>query len=160
MSHVLLAVDGSDPALRAEEYLAREMDPSGDQVLVLTVARVPEEALGYTGAAGHEAQMLGLEPEAVHEEFLERARDVAEDAATRLRAEGFDVEVSVRAGNPGMVICNRAAEEDVDCIVMGRRGRGRVREVLLGSVSHYVVHHAPCPVTVVPATGNEEEGRG
>lgn len=87
----------------------------------------------------------------LREEAVEEARDIAEDAEGRLRGEGFDVQVAAPVGQPGPTICEWAKEEDVDCIVMGRRGRGLVGEVLLGSVSHYVVHHAPCPVTVVSA---------
>ncbi|MFM7578374.1 MAG: universal stress protein, partial [Microcystaceae cyanobacterium] len=40
-----------------------------------------------------------------------------------------------------------------DVIVVGHRGRWGLSEILLGSVSNYVFHHAHCPVLVVPTPG-------
>ena len=50
---------------------------------------------------------------------------------------------------PGEYICSTGKEENVTSIVMGTRGMGTVRRTILGSVSHYVLHHANCPVLVV-----------
>ncbi len=49
-----------------------------------------------------------------------------------------------------MRILDVAEAEKADLLVMGRRGLGRVREVLLGSVSQKVLHHADCKVVIVP----------
>lgn len=63
-------------------------------------------------------------------------------------AEGISCETRVSRGHPGSLIVEQAAGHDL--IVMGSRGLGAVSSVLLGSVSNYVLHHAPCPVLVVP----------
>ena len=54
-------------------------------------------------------------------------------------------------------LIGRIAEGHHDLIVMGSRGRGAVRAALLGSVSHYVLHHSPIPVLIVHAQRSQEE---
>ncbi|MEL7316907.1 MAG: universal stress protein [Cyanobacteria bacterium P01_A01_bin.123] len=52
-------------------------------------------------------------------------------------------------GRPGPAICKTAETDQIDLIVIGSHGRTGLREVLLGSVSNHVLHHAPCSVMVV-----------
>ena len=54
-------------------------------------------------------------------------------------------------GDPVAKLVEASAE--VGLLVMGSRGRGRIRSVLLGSVSRSLVHSAACPVVVVPNVG-------
>ncbi|NBD34192.1 MAG: universal stress protein [Cyanobacteria bacterium] len=63
--------------------------------------------------------------------------------------EGVEADYEYRIGEPGKLICEQAKQYEVDLIVIGRRGRRGFSEILLGSVSNYVVHHAPCHVLVV-----------
>ena len=60
-------------------------------------------------------------------------------------------EVSTLAlwGHPAEEICKYADAQGIDLIVIGSRGRSAFTELLLGSVSSQVLHHATCPVTVV-----------
>ena len=51
-------------------------------------------------------------------------------------------------GHPAEALIDRSA--DADLLVVGRRGQGGFKEMLLGSVSRDVVHHASCPVVVIP----------
>jgi len=55
------------------------------------------------------------------------------------------------SGDPSELICRTAEEGAYDLIVIGNRGRGLFAELLLGSVSHKVIQHAPCPVLVIRA---------
>ncbi|MEB3274863.1 MAG: universal stress protein [Prochlorothrix sp.] len=55
-------------------------------------------------------------------------------------------------GNPGPWLCQLAQDWQADLIIIGRRGHQTVQELLFGSVSSYVVHHAPCCVLVVQGT--------
>ncbi|MEL6786783.1 MAG: universal stress protein, partial [Cyanobacteria bacterium J06607_15] len=54
--------------------------------------------------------------------------------------------------NPGRTICDRAQTWSVDLILVGSRGLTGAKEVMLGSVSNYVTHHAPCSVLIVRQT--------
>ncbi|MDJ0703718.1 MAG: universal stress protein [Leptolyngbyaceae cyanobacterium MO_188.B28] len=56
---------------------------------------------------------------------------------------GIPAMIDERFGRPGLQICKAAHDWDADLIIMGRRGHRRATENLLGSVSNYVVHHAP-----------------
>jgi nucleotide-binding universal stress UspA family protein len=62
---------------------------------------------------------------------------------------GVSVEYSQNVGEPSRVICDFAKDWQADLIVTGRRGRSGLSELLMGSVSNYVTHHAHCSVLVV-----------
>jgi nucleotide-binding universal stress UspA family protein len=59
------------------------------------------------------------------------------------------VEITGTAGNAGEEILRAAEREKIDTIVMGSRGRSIASKLLLGSVSHNVLHNAACPVVIV-----------
>ncbi len=62
---------------------------------------------------------------------------------------GVPTEFFRYAGVPGQIICNFALVWEADLIVIGRRNHPGLSELFLGSVSDYVVHHAPCSVHIV-----------
>ena len=64
---------------------------------------------------------------------------------------GIDAEFRQIAGSPGRHICHLAWSWQADLIIVGNRGRSGVGELLLGSVSNYVLHHAPCSVLTIKA---------
>lgn len=74
-------------------------------------------------------------------------------------ANGASVETEFRqvVGSPGKAICKAAHEWGADLIVVGNRGRTGLAEVVLGSVSNYVLHRAPCSVLVLRASALVED---
>ncbi len=137
----LFPTDGSDVARQVESVLEELLDPDGAELAVLVVIEDAPNPFGNPkNKANYETKLI------------ERAEEIAESAARRLGNAGFETRTEVLHGDAGPVICDYAEDKDVERIVMGRRGLGAVGELLLGSVSHYVIHHAPCPLTVVPYT--------
>lgn len=76
--------------------------------------------------------------------FERQGKDILHSLAERAKASGVKVEYHQLAGSPGKMICDMAQEWQVDLIIIGRRGRSGLSEMLLGSVSNYVLHHSHC----------------
>lgn len=83
--------------------------------------------------------------ESYEHEGIDELRKFAAEATT----QGIKTEFTQTAGDPGRVICDVAGSWQADLIVVGNRGRSGLSEFFLGSVSNYVMHHAPCSVLVV-----------
>ena len=84
------------------------------------------------------------------EEYEAEGRRVLEQSIAELAAARGDVEIHGRlgTGNAAEVLVRAAA--DADLLVVGSRGRGGFKGLLLGSVSLQCAHHATCPVVIVP----------
>lgn len=82
--------------------------------------------------------------------FEQDGLDRLEQRRQRAQAAGLNCEAEQLIGSPGKTLCQRAKEKAVEAIVVGHRGRWGLSEILLGSVSNYVFHHAHCCVLVVP----------
>jgi nucleotide-binding universal stress UspA family protein len=85
----------------------------------------------------------------------QRARAAADAAAERLRAAGMTADVRVEAERRSVpaTILAVGREISADAIVLGTRGRGGMKSLLLGSVSHAVLQHADRPTLVIPSPG-------
>ncbi|MEH1999975.1 MAG: universal stress protein [Nostoc sp.] len=81
--------------------------------------------------------------------FKNQGIQMLQSFCAQATAAGVTTEFTQNIGNPGRIICDFAHSYGADLIVMGRRGRSGLMELFLGSVSNYVLHHAPCSVHVV-----------
>lgn len=66
------------------------------------------------------------------------------------REHGVPVTLVTRQGDPGDLVLDYLKEVDATGVITGQRGRGRLRNVMLGGVSMKLLRHAPCPVVVQP----------
>jgi nucleotide-binding universal stress UspA family protein len=134
---ILLAVDGSEHALKAAEL-------AGDLARAVNAAH-----LRIVIAYHHIPPSLG-EPNfqrAIDSRLCEanESLDMARNAVGKVPAE---IHTELIEGDPAEAIVNVAATRQCSVIVMGSRGLSRLSGLVLGSTSQKVVSHAPCPVLI------------
>jgi nucleotide-binding universal stress UspA family protein len=144
--NILVAVDGS---AHSDLALTQAIDLAESEhsrlTLMTGIVPVPVAAFALSTAALPEA-IRGAQAEA--ESVIRRARErVPQD----IPVTTIVTEEPVRCA-----LIRQAKAGHHDLIVMGSRGRGAVRSALLGSVSHYVLHHSPVPVLIVHADGVQQ----
>ncbi|GAA1880362.1 universal stress protein [Actinomadura bangladeshensis] len=135
--HVVVGVDGS-PASRA--------------ALAMAFTEAGLHGLSVHAVAAWEPEPVKDPPPLVDEAGMREAATTRLDRLMiplRDRHPGVDAQAEVKAGAPREVLLDAA--QDARLLVVGSRGLGGFRGLLLGSVSHALVQHAPCPVAVVHA---------
>jgi len=137
---VVCCVDGSDESRSAATLAATLADRLGLRLILLSV-------VGTVTQPGVSAAPAGQERLAAEER--REAEEVLGEVAAAAGAPHAEhrVEFGAAAGRI-LAVCET---ERASLVVLGTRGRGRVKSAVLGSVSHEVAARAPCPVLVVPA---------
>ncbi len=135
---IVVGIDGSTAARRALHWALDEARMRKATVVVVHCWARP--LVGGVYAMTPLVDVARLE-DAAHALVAE----VVADADTH---ELAPIDYTIVAGRAGEVLVSEAV--DADLVVVGSRGLGGFRELLLGSTGHYVTHHAPCPVAVIP----------
>ncbi len=140
----LVAVDTSEQAVHAVRALGHLASP--ERIVVLHALYVPLAV--YPGLVPQVAQDLYCITERGMREEGER---LLSGAMAMLPPGIGATETRIQVGPRAQVIVSTAAREGVDLIILGTRGASRIKEIVLGSVSHRVLAHAPCAVLTVPS---------
>jgi nucleotide-binding universal stress UspA family protein len=144
-SRILVALDGSAHAERALEE-AIDLAKMGHGTLTLLTA-VPEPSAWLLG--GPYAVPVNLDELRGQ---IEREYDSMLEAAAKTVPDGLPFTTLLVHGHAGPAIVERLKMGEHDLVIMGSRGRGEVRSLLLGSVSQHVLQDSPVPVLIVHAS--------
>jgi nucleotide-binding universal stress UspA family protein len=147
---VLVATDGTGTAIEAAR-VALGLLREGAEILLVTVVQNYEDPMAMAG--GFEGPLLT--PEEAEANYRQQQAE-GQAALERARAAlGGDAEVRLvpTDADPGHAIVEIANATHPDLVVLGSAEKGFFLRLLAGSVSEFVVRHAPCPVLVVPHRG-------
>ncbi|MFS0878243.1 universal stress protein [Solibacillus isronensis] len=133
--HILLAVDGSENAVRA----AKEAVKIASETSLIEMVYV---------ADFEKAKTEVLHAKSSESLMLERKRKVA-PIEEILRSAGKQFKLTILHGTPGPEIVKYANEKKVDLVIIGSRGLNSLQEMVLGSVSHKVMKRVHCPALIV-----------
>ena len=149
MAGILVGVDGSAHSRRALEWAMSEAAVRRAPLTVLTV-----NPIAVSTWSGEPIRSEADDPGRAT--ARQAVQDEADQAAGKLTGEARPASVTVQAvsGNAAEELISRSP--DADLLVVGSRGAGGFARLVLGSVSNQVLHHAHCPVVVIPA---EERGQ-
>jgi nucleotide-binding universal stress UspA family protein len=149
---ILAAIDGSDASHDVFKTALDIAKADKSNLLILHILSFEEQnnlsismptGLEYFQATDSDRLKIYLEKWQTYEQ---QSLDLLKSLADRATASGVITEFHQIPGSPGRQICEFAQSADVDLIVMGHRGISGLNELLIGSVSNYVLHHAPCSV--------------
>lgn len=153
---ILAALDRS-PLSQSVFDKALELAQSNQAELLLfhcLMSDVMADPLPFSGELGMSSQIISQAYQSQQIYAKQRTEEIqallqrwCETASRR----GVTTQFDYRMVDAGQGLCQAARNWGADLIVMGRRGRKGLSEVLLGSVSNYVLHHAPCAVLVMQA---------
>ncbi|KAJ3121066.1 hypothetical protein HK098_004035 [Nowakowskiella sp. JEL0407] len=133
---IMVAVDESRFAVEAFDWAVDNLVQNGDELLLVHIVTTDSE------------DVINAMSKKIHSFFAERLRQ-SETAGNNDVTLIVDVRYS---DSPKDAICQAATERNVKTLIIGSRGMGPIKSILLGSVSAYVVKHASVPVIVARPT--------
>lgn len=148
---ILVALDSSDSA---ENIFTQALDlahrEESELMLFSCVEWAPSLYNDISSSLGstpeHDFSAIDLEMTQIN---LSKIKERLQDYQERAAKADVKTHLTYDAGEPGFLICKNAKAWGAELIVLGRRGRSGLTELMLGSVSSYVMHRANCSVLVI-----------
>ncbi|WP_147819412.1 universal stress protein [Salidesulfovibrio onnuriiensis] len=134
---ILLPVDGSAHSDKAADYAVGMAKTLRASIVLLQCRKPVPNELGEPNLQW------------VLDHYTKDSEEIIEPYRKQIEAEGIPCKDMVIGGRPAEVIDDVARSEKADIIIMGSKGKSDFEGFMLGSVTHKVLHIAPCPVLVV-----------
>ncbi|XGV98257.1 MAG: universal stress protein [Leptolyngbya sp. BL-A-14] len=162
---ILVAIDRSELIQgKFDEILALVKTTGASLILLNVLSPDDEESPSTPILSGFEFYPGGLSTNLIEiyqelwQNYAAKRLELLRSLADKATAAGIETTFHQALGNPGLIICDLAREQEVDLIILGRRGRSGLSELILGSVSNYVLHHAPCSVLTIQRHHQKQSG--
>ena len=153
INRILVPIDGSEHSRKALEFAADIAQRFNASVVLVHVVSTAALLPAPVPQVGVPVTPEGVPPPVFPTKMAEDMTKLGSELLARQSGEvekrGLTVKNVLEKGEPVEKILQTAKNERCDLIVIGARGLGKMRALLLGSVSDGVVHRAPCPVLVV-----------
>ncbi|MEM3641704.1 MAG: universal stress protein [Candidatus Bathyarchaeia archaeon] len=149
---ILVPLDGSEHSLKALNLAVQIAKNFNSKITLINVFSVSAPVVmpePTTLTPPTVPIMAAAELSKLAENARKTASNILAEGEKRAEAEGVKVETLIREGHTVQEIVKAAKEGEFNLIVMGARGIGKIKGILLGSVSDGVVKNAPCPVLIV-----------
>ncbi len=137
-NRILVPVDGSENSKRATEYALELAQKLGSSLVLSHVVEIPASSYRYRWIARDVIQVLEESGWKLLGGFEEMAK-----------SKGVSLEAVLSIGDPVTQILLISKKKSCDCIIMGKRGLGRIQRMLIGSVSDRVIKLSDKPVIIV-----------
>lgn len=137
---IVLATDGSQPAVAAARHVAK---------LASLLAEKPTVLLVYVDEPLLQRVAVELGVRGVESYHQDNAKHALKATKTALKRASLAYEENMLVGDPAESILKFLKKSKCDLVVMGSHGRGALKSLFLGSVTIKVLAHSPVPVTIV-----------
>ncbi len=137
-SNIVVPVDGSAPSFRALNVALSFSKALGSKISVIHVMEI-------VPITHIQSQKLLDKLEA----YKKEAQDMLSKCSEIAKEKGVTINTILLQGNPASKILDFSKDEKCDTIIIGSRGMGKFKELILGSVSSKIVHHSLCSVMLV-----------
>lgn len=139
LDKILVLVDGSKESICACRWACTVAEKTGAVIYLLHVVDLNLKMTSFDRVS-----MSGYIPESIKKQGEELLANYYSHMPQKLK-----VKLLLEAGSPHQTIVNITEQAHPDWIIMGSRGASNLKEIVMGSVSQYVLHHVSCPVMIV-----------